>query len=48
MQITPRERLLHYVDLLQGTLFEILEAEPGPLSEKARPLVAVLEGSLHP
>jgi hypothetical protein len=27
MQITPRERLLHYAELLQGTLFGLLEAE---------------------
>lgn len=43
MQITPRERLLHYGDLLQGTLFGVLEAETGPLSEKGRLLTAVLE-----
>lgn len=43
MQITPRQRLLHYADLLQGTLFGMLEAETGPLSEKARLLIAVLE-----
>lgn len=43
MQITPRERLMHYADLLQGTLFGILETETGPLSEKARLLIAVLE-----
>jgi transposase len=43
MQSTPRERLLHYADLLQGTLFGLLEVETGPLSEKARLLIAVLE-----
>lgn len=43
MQITPRERLLHYAQLLQGTLFGILEAATGPLSVKARLLIAVLE-----
>jgi hypothetical protein len=43
MQITPRERLLHYAQLLQGTLFDLLEAETGPLSEKARLLTGVLE-----
>lgn len=43
MQITPRERLMHYAHLLQGTLFTMLEAETGPLGEKARLLVAVLE-----
>jgi Transposase DDE domain/Transposase domain (DUF772) len=43
MQSTPRERLLHYGDLLQGTLFAMLEAGTGPLSAKARLLVAVLE-----
>ena len=43
MQSTPRERLLHYAHLLQNTLFGVLEAETGPLSEKARLLTAVLE-----
>ena len=43
MQITPRERLLHYAQLLQGTLFGVLEGETGPLSKKARLLIAVLE-----
>ena len=43
MQITPRERLLHYADLLQGTLFGALEAAVGELSERARLLIAVLE-----
>lgn len=43
MQINPRERLLQYANLLQGTLFGVLEAAVGPLSEKAGLLVAVLE-----
>jgi len=43
MQSTPRERLLHYAHLLQDTLFGVLEAETGPLSEQTRLLVAVLE-----
>lgn len=43
MQITPRERLMHYAHLLQGTLFKVLEAETGPLGERARLLVAILE-----
>lgn len=43
MQSTPRERLMHYADLLQETLFGTLETVMGPLSEKARQLVAVLE-----
>lgn len=43
MQITPRERLLHYAHLLQDTLFGVLETETGPLSEKTRLLIAVLE-----
>lgn len=43
MQITPHERLLHYAHLLQGTLFGLLEAETGRLSEAARLLIAVLE-----
>ena len=43
MQITPRERLLRYAQLLQGTLFGMLEGELGPLSEKARLLIALLE-----
>lgn len=43
MQINPRERLLHYAHLLQDTLFGVLEAETGPVSEKARLLIAVLE-----
>ena len=43
MQSTPRERLMHYAQLLQGTLFGVLEAETGPLSGKARLLIAVLE-----
>lgn len=43
MQITPRARLMHYADLLQGTLFAALESAVGSLSEKSRLLVAVLE-----
>jgi hypothetical protein len=43
MQSTPRERILHYAYLLQGMLFGLLEAETGPLSERARLLTAVLE-----
>lgn len=43
MQITPRARLMHYADLLQGRLFAVLETAIGPLSEKARLLIAVLE-----
>lgn len=43
LQSAPRERLLHYADLLQGTLFGVLAAETGPLSAEARLLIAVLE-----
>ena len=43
IQITPRERLLRYGQWLQGTLFSLLEAQAGPLWEKARLVVAVLE-----
>jgi hypothetical protein len=43
MQITPRDRLLRYGQLLQDTLFGTLENVIGPLSERARLLVAVLE-----
>ena len=43
MQSTPGDRLMHYADLLQGTLFGVLEAETGPLSEKARLLIAAIE-----
>lgn len=43
MQVTPRERLQRYGQLLQGTLFGMLEAETGPLYERVRLLVAVLE-----
>lgn len=43
MQSTPRERLLSYAHLLQGTLFGVVEAATGPMSEKARLLIAVLE-----
>ena len=43
MQITPHARLMRYGQLLQETLFGVLEAVTGPLSERARLLVAVLE-----
>lgn len=43
MRSTPGDRLMHYADLLQGTLFGVLAAETGPLSEKARLLIAALE-----
>jgi transposase len=43
MQITPRDRLLHYADLLQGTLFGALEAALGQLSERARLVIAIVE-----
>lgn len=43
MQINPRARLVHYAELLQGTLFAVLESAIGPLGEKARLLIAVLE-----
>lgn len=43
MQSNPRERLLHYAELLQGSLFGVLEGAVGPLCEKARLLIAVLE-----
>lgn len=43
MQSTPRERILHYAYLLQGTVFGLLETAAGPLSERARLLTAVLE-----
>jgi hypothetical protein len=43
MQTTPRERLLHYADLLQGRLFGALECAVGELGERARLLIAVLE-----
>lgn len=42
MQSTPRERLLQFSHVLQTVLFERLEVELGPLSEKARLLVAVV------
>lgn len=41
MQSTPRERLLQFSQVLQTVLFERLELELGPFSEKARLLVAV-------
>jgi hypothetical protein len=43
MQSNPRERLMHYADLLQGTLFTVLETALGPLCEKTRLLIAVLK-----
>jgi Transposase DDE domain/Transposase domain (DUF772) len=42
MQSTPRERLLQFSHVLQTVLFDRLEPELGPLSAKARLLVAVL------
>ena len=42
MQNTPRERLVQFSNLLQTVLFDRLEQEVGPLSEKAQLLVAVL------
>lgn len=42
MQITPGERLQQFGYLLQNTLFGAVELETGPLSEKAKLLVAVL------
>jgi len=42
MQSTPRERLLQFSHVLQTGLFDRLELALGPLSEKARLLVAVL------
>lgn len=42
MQSTPGERLLQFAHILQATLFERLEAEVGPLNEKAQLLVSVV------
>lgn len=42
MQSTPRQQLLRFSHVLQTVLFERLEHELGPLSEKERQLVAVL------
>ncbi len=42
MQSTPREQLLRFSYVLQTDLFHRLEQELGPLTEKARLLVAVL------
>lgn len=42
MQSNPRECLTQFAHMLQTVLFERLEAETGPLPEKARLLVAVL------
>jgi hypothetical protein len=44
MQLTPRERLLHYAHWLQQTLFEVVEQYTGGrLSEKTKLLAAVLD-----
>lgn len=44
MQLTPRERLMHYAHWLQDTLFEVVErCTGGPLSEKTKLLAAVLD-----
>lgn len=43
MQSTPRERLLQWSQVLQGELFVRLEMVLGPLSEKGRLLIAVLD-----
>lgn len=42
MQSTPRQCLMQFAGLLQGTLFTALESSVGTLSEKARLLVSVL------
>ena len=42
MQITPRQSLMEFAGLLQGTLFGALEQAVGKLSDKARLLVSVL------
>jgi hypothetical protein len=42
MESTPRERLQQFAHVLQSVLFERVEAEIGPLSGKARLLVAVI------
>lgn len=42
MQSTPRERLQQFGHILQAVLFDRLEPEVGPLSEKARLLVAIV------
>lgn len=43
MPLSPRERLMHWAHVLQTTLFGVLDSETGPLSERARLLVSVLE-----
>ncbi len=43
MQSTSRERLQQFAQVFQSSLFERLEIELGPLSQKARLLVAVFE-----
>ena len=42
MQSTPRERLVEFSNVLQAVLFDRLEQELGPLSEKGQLLVSVL------
>ena len=42
MQISPRQSLMEFAGLLQGTLFGALEQAAGELSEKAKLLIAVL------
>ena len=43
MQSTPRERLMQFAQVLQEHLFGSLEERLGPLSEKARLFIAVLD-----
>ena len=42
MQLTPRQSLMQFADLLTGTLFGALEQTVGVLSEKAKLLISVL------
>ena len=42
MQITPRQALTQFAQLLQGTLFGALEASLGAFSEQAKLLISVL------
>jgi len=42
MQLSAREYLTQFSNLLQSTLFPVVEDELGPLSEKAKLLIAVL------
>lgn len=42
MQSTPRQCLMQFAGLLQGTLFAVLEPALGTLSEKAKLLISVL------